>query len=132
MTQHSEHVASSFTTGHGAVWRRRVFAALAVAVMGAAGPALADLSVSQPVGQLFKADSSRLSPAGERWLRSQVAPNAARQADRMVVVQVPGATPALQRERADTLRRRLAALGVSPRQVYLEAAPREAPRTAGL
>jgi len=108
-------------------------AVLAAGIGGLAAPgsAWADVSVAKPVGQLFEDDGSTLSPAGERWLRAQVA-QTARQPDQMVVVQIPGTTPALQRERADAIRQRLSALGVAPRHVYIEAAPIEAPRMAGL
>lgn len=106
--------------------------AVLAAGLGHVGTAVADMTVARPVAELFRAGGSTLSPAGERWLRGQVAHDA-RQPDSMVVVQVPGATPGLQRERAVAIRHRLAALGVAADKIYIEAGPVDdaAPRLAG-
>jgi len=117
-------------------WARPAIAGLAVVGVAAGwvGSALAaEVSVSKPVGQLFWPDAAKLSPAGERWLRLQVASNA-KQPDHMVVVQIPGGTPQLQEQRAMAIRQRLTALGVASQHIYMEAAPADtdAPRMAGL
>jgi len=124
---------------HHHAWRQRalrlaVWATAAGMGLGGANMAAAqDVSVSKPVGELFAPNGAKLSAAGEQWLRAQVAGHA-RQPDHLVVVQVAGATEALQAERARAIRQRLAALGVAPQNVYVEAAPTEPPasRMAGL
>lgn len=74
-----------------------------------------------PMSALFVGQSARLTPAGERWLQAQVALHAQRKTPTLIVAMPGPPDSRLQKQRVHTLRQRLAALGVSPGQVFFEA-----------
>ena len=74
-----------------------------------------------PMSALFVGQSARLTPAGERWLQAQVALHTQRKTPTLIVAMPGPAGSKLQQRRVQTLRQRLAALGLSTGQVFFEA-----------
>ena len=76
-----------------------------------------------PMAAMFIPSSADLTPAGERWLDSQMTQNTARTA-KMLIVKLPGAESSLQVRRAKVLREHLVVQGAGPHKLYFEAGGR--------
>ncbi len=73
-----------------------------------------------PMAAMFVPGSTTLTPAGERWLDTQLSQKAAR-TSKLLIVKLPGEATTLQIRRAQALRERLVAHGVPTEKLFFEA-----------
>ena len=88
-----------------------------------ADAAQAAQAAQAPMAAMFVPGSADLTPAGERWLDTQMTQKTARTA-KMLIVKLPGAETSLQVRRAKVLREHLVVQGAGPHKLYFEAGGR--------